>query len=222
MEVSILQHANDKSPQTVDIGQVAELIRRTDWPPGYQLHLQRQFYQKAFLFGNDYYEQLLGLPSIRTGKDAGKRLPLARDGTVYYNPQADSFLAWEVKDGCRRQSSRPRSREGLRERKPGYHYVVRRNGQVEAGRPEWMVGAHCQNHNSHSIGVCYEGGLDIRGQPADTRTEAQRTALRTLLEELHRRYPRALIVGHHDLNPRKACPCIDNVAQEYADLQPAF
>ena len=104
----------------------------------------------------------------------------------------------------------------------GYHYVVRRNGQVEAGRPEWMVGAHCQNHNSHSIGVCYEGGLDIRGQPADTRTEAQRTALRTLLEELHRRYPRALIGGHHELNPRKACPCIDNVAQEYADLQPAF
>ena len=102
----------------------------------------------------------------------------------------------------------------------GYHYVVRRNGEIESGRPEWMVGAHCKNHNAHSIGVCYEGGLDIRGQPADTRTAEQKTAMRRLLEDLHRRYPRALIVGHHDLNPHKACPCIDNVAREYADLQP--
>ena len=37
----------------------------------------------------------------------------------------------------------------------GYHYVIRRNGEIEPGRPEWMVGAHCVNHNSHSIGVCY-------------------------------------------------------------------
>ena len=102
----------------------------------------------------------------------------------------------------------------------GYHYVVRRNGEIEAGRPEWLVGAHCVNHNKYSIGVCYEGGLNARGQPADTRTPEQKAALRTLLEDLHRRYPRAVIVGHHDLNPMKACPCIENVSQEYADLQP--
>ena len=102
----------------------------------------------------------------------------------------------------------------------GYHYVVRRDGEIESGRPEWMVGAHCVNHNAHSIGVCYEGGLDIRGQPADTRTAEQKAAMRQLLEDLHRRYPRAVIVGHHDLNPHKACPCIENVAREYADIQP--
>ena len=113
----------------------------------------------------------------------------------------------------------------------GYHYVVRRDGQIEPGRPEWMIGAHCQNHNAHSIGVCYEGGLDIRGpldpkgrlpkqEPDDTRTAEQKAALRQLLEDLHRRYPRALIIGHHDLNPHKACPCIENVAREYTDLQP--
>ena len=102
----------------------------------------------------------------------------------------------------------------------GYHYVVRRNGEIEAGRPEWLVGAHCKNHNKYSIGVCYEGGLNARGQPADTRTPEQKAALRTLLEDLHRRYPRAVIVGHHDLYPMKDCPCIKNVTQEYADLQP--
>ena len=102
----------------------------------------------------------------------------------------------------------------------GYHYVIRRDGSIEAGRPEWMVGAHCVNHNKYSIGVCYEGGLDARGQPADTRTAAQKATLRQLLTDLHRRYPRASIVGHHDLNPQKDCPCIKDVAREYADLKP--
>ena len=112
----------------------------------------------------------------------------------------------------------------------GYHYVIRRDGAIELGRPEYMVGAHCKNHNAHSIGVCYEGGLDIRGQPADTRTAEQKAAMRQLLEDLHRRYPRAVIVGHHDLrsalplgsskNPLKDCPCIKDVAREYADIEP--
>ena len=102
----------------------------------------------------------------------------------------------------------------------GYHYVIRRDGAIEPGKPEWMVGAHCKNHNAHSIGICYEGGLNIRGQPDDTRTEAQKVSMRRLLEELHQRYPRAIIVGHNDLNPHKDCPGYKNVAREYADLQP--
>ena len=101
----------------------------------------------------------------------------------------------------------------------GYHYVVRRDGQIEPGRPEWMVGAHCKNHNAHSLGICYEGGLNARGQPDDTRTLAQKLAMLQLLEVLHRKYPKALIVGHHDLNPQKDCPCFDAV-KEYAELQP--
>ena len=101
----------------------------------------------------------------------------------------------------------------------GYHYVIRRDGQIEPGRPEWMVGAHCKNHNAHSLGICYEGGLNARGQPADTRTLAQKLAMLQLLEVLHRKYPKALIVGHHDLNPQKDCPCFDAV-KEYAELQP--
>jgi N-acetyl-anhydromuramyl-L-alanine amidase AmpD len=102
----------------------------------------------------------------------------------------------------------------------GYHYVVRRDGQVEPGRPEWLIGAHCLHHNRHSIGVCYEGGLYSEGRPTDTRTTEQKLAMVQLLEVLHRRYPRALIVGHHDLDPQKACPCIADVAREYAELQP--
>lgn len=110
----------------------------------------------------------------------------------------------------------------------GYHYVVRRDGSVETGRPECDVGAHCQDHNRHSIGICYEGGLDYEDAPngkgdklvpADTRTEEQKTSLLKLLKDLHERYPKAIIVGHHDLNPMKACPCFDAV-KEYRELQP--
>ena len=101
----------------------------------------------------------------------------------------------------------------------GYHYVVRRNGEIELGRPEWLVGAHCLYHNKYSIGVCYEGGLDARGQPADTRTPEQKAAMLRLLQELHQRYPRAVIVGHRDLSHDRDCPCFD-AAREYADLQP--
>ena len=73
----------------------------------------------------------------------------------------------------------------------GYHYVVRRNGTIEKGRPESVAGAHCREHNKHSIGVCYEGGLDAQGHPADTRTDAQKQALKKLLEEL-----RAVLDGY--------------------------
>ncbi len=101
----------------------------------------------------------------------------------------------------------------------GYHYVIRRDGTREKGRPEWLVGAHCLNHNKYSIGICYEGGYDARGQPADTRTPAQKAEMRRLLEELHERYPHAVIVGHRDLTHDRDCPCFD-AAHEYKDLQP--
>ena len=101
----------------------------------------------------------------------------------------------------------------------GYHYVVRRDGSIELGRPLEEIGAHCVGHNSHSIGICYEGGLNELGEEADTRTPEQKVALRKLLEELHEQFPKALIVGHHDLNPGKKCPCYD-VVTEYIDLEP--
>ena len=104
----------------------------------------------------------------------------------------------------------------------GYHYYVERDGSIHRGRPESVVGAHCKNHNAHSIGVCYEGGLDASGHAADTRTPAQKAALRTLIDNLHRRYPQAIVLGHRDLSPDlngngliepneylKQCPCFD-------------
>lgn len=91
----------------------------------------------------------------------------------------------------------------------GYHYLVGLDGTVTAERPEQEMGAHCLGHNYESIGVCYVGGLDrVTGEPKDTRTPAQCSALRRLVEQLRDRYPGATVHGHREF-AAKACPCFD-------------
>ena len=100
----------------------------------------------------------------------------------------------------------------------GYHYYITRDGQLHFGRPEEMVGAHAVGYNLHSLGVCYEGGLDEHGKSDDTRTPAQRAALIALLRSLKVDYPDARILGHRDLpNVHKDCPCFDAIT-EYSHL----
>ena len=99
----------------------------------------------------------------------------------------------------------------------GYHFYIRKNGDIKSTRPLERIGAHTRGFNKESIGICYEGGLDIRGTPADTRTLLQKASLTALLRELKRIFPKILVVGHHDLNPMKACPCFNAVA-EYRKL----
>lgn len=95
----------------------------------------------------------------------------------------------------------------------GYHYVIYLDGNVARGRDESEIGAHCSGHNVRSIGVCYVGGCDAGMRPADTRTPAQRRALRELVEDLRKRYPGATVHGHREF-AAKACPCFD-VASEF-------
>ena len=97
----------------------------------------------------------------------------------------------------------------------GYHYYVTRDGTVHAGRPLYQEGAHATGYNRHSIGVCYEGGLNAQGIPADTRTAAQKDTLLKLMNRLKTDYADARIIGHRDLpDVHKECPCFD-VQMEY-------
>ena len=100
----------------------------------------------------------------------------------------------------------------------GYHYYVTRGGTVYQTRHEQLVGAHAKGYNEHSLGVCYEGGLDVNGKPADTRTGAQKRALLRLLRRLKAAHPEARILGHRDLpGVKKDCPCFD-ARTEYSSL----
>ena len=94
----------------------------------------------------------------------------------------------------------------------GYHYVIYKDGTIVRGRPEETVGAHCLGHNAYSIGVCYVGGLDEAGAPADTRTTDQKKSMFWLLKRLKRFYPTAVIHSHRDF-AAKDCPCFDATAE---------
>lgn len=90
----------------------------------------------------------------------------------------------------------------------GYHFVIRRDGTVEAGREQSAVGSHVQGHNSDSVGVCLVGGIDAKGNFEANFTPDQMNALRSLLTSLQADYPKAVIRAHHDVAP-KACPSFD-------------
>lgn len=88
----------------------------------------------------------------------------------------------------------------------GYHYVIYLDGSVHKGREDAEIGAHVTGHNAHSIGICYIGGVAKDGKtPKDTRTPAQKTALKNLVAELKRKYPNATVHGHNEY-AAKACP----------------
>ena len=92
----------------------------------------------------------------------------------------------------------------------GYHWYITRDGRLHPARSEDIPGAHAQGYNAHSLGICYEGGLDANGRPADTRTPLQKAALTALLRALRADYPTARILGHRDLpGVHKSCPCFD-------------
>ena len=104
----------------------------------------------------------------------------------------------------------------------GYHFYIRKNGDIKSTRPIEKVGAHAKGFNRESIGICYEGGLDSKGRPKDTRTEWQKHSLRVLILTLLKDYPGCRVCGHRDLSPDrnengeiepeewvKACPCFD-------------
>ena len=89
-----------------------------------------------------------------------------------------------------------------------YNYVIELDGSIHNGRDVNKVGGHTTNHNAHSIGVVYVGGLDKQGKAKDTRTEAQKASLLKLLKQLKAMYPKAVIYGHRNF-ARKDCPCFD-------------
>lgn len=118
----------------------------------------------------------------------------------------------------------------------GYHYYIRKNGDIKSLRPLGQPGAHARGYNANSIGVCYEGGLDGRGRPADTRTPFQKHSLRVLVMLLLKDYPGSRLCGHRDLSPDldgngeiepeewvKECPCFDaaSILQEAPPPNPA-
>lgn len=94
----------------------------------------------------------------------------------------------------------------------GYHYVIRRDGACEPGRPIEQVGAHAKPGNGGSVGVCLVGGMAEGDQRPDCNfTNIQWVALQNLVQELRELYDIKIdrVIGHRDVDPGKACPTFD-------------
>ena len=79
----------------------------------------------------------------------------------------------------------------------GYHFVIRRNGDVERGRPLNDIGAHAKGRNKTSIGIALSG---------NTATEQQLNSLYLLLQALTSEFPISSIERHHEECPGKSVP----------------
>ena len=85
----------------------------------------------------------------------------------------------------------------------GYHYVLRRNGGIETGRPVEIQGAHTRGQNRDSIGICIVGG-----KPEVNFTKLQWSLLSTLVAELMFEHNIYEVGGHRDYAASK-CPGFD-------------
>lgn len=83
----------------------------------------------------------------------------------------------------------------------GYHWFIKTDGTIQAGRPLEQIGAHCSGENYDSIGVCLNGLTDFKME--------QFNSLKQLLVSIHKKYPHCTLHGHREFNPHKTCPVFD-------------
>lgn len=82
----------------------------------------------------------------------------------------------------------------------GYHFVIRRNGTIETGRPIEIPGAHVKGHNHDSIGICLIGG----GGGKFDFTQCQFSSLTALIEVIDP-FGKMTLHAHNEYSP-KSCP----------------
>lgn len=88
----------------------------------------------------------------------------------------------------------------------GYHFVIRRNGEIENGRDVKEIGSHVAGHNWNTVSICMVGGIDDAAHAECNFTPAQWAALKETVHGLCKLFGRLPLRGHHDLYPGKDCP----------------
>lgn len=102
---------------------------------------------------------------------------------------------------------------------PGYHFIIKPNGEIVQLLETDKVSNGVKGFNSIAINISYIGGIDAKGKPKDNRTPEQKRSLLKLLKELKKKHPKAIIQGHRDFpNVKKACPSFD-AKNEYKNLK---
>jgi hypothetical protein len=86
----------------------------------------------------------------------------------------------------------------------GYHYVIRKDGTVERGRPEWAIGSHAYGENSHTVGIHLSGDFQ-QAEPTDKQVEKCAMLVADICERYGIPMDYEHIVGHGELMAT-SCP----------------
>ena len=93
----------------------------------------------------------------------------------------------------------------------GYHFVIRKDGTIERGRPEWAVGSHAYGHNGNTIGIHLSGDFNA-AMPTEMQIEKCAMLVAWLCEKYGIPADRNHVLGHGELDPTvtpKGCPGIN-------------
>jgi len=82
----------------------------------------------------------------------------------------------------------------------GYHFVIRKNGTIERGRPINAIGSHAYGSNAHSIGIHLSGNFE-EAQPTDAQIEMTAMLIANLCEDFSIPTDRDHIKGHFEVDP---------------------
>ncbi len=86
----------------------------------------------------------------------------------------------------------------------GYHYVIRKDGTIERGRPEWAIGSHAYGENSHTIGIHLSGDFES-AEPTEEQLDRCGALVADICERYGIPFDRDHIVGHGELMAT-SCP----------------
>lgn len=101
----------------------------------------------------------------------------------------------------------------------GFHYVIRRDGTLQRGRPINQKGEHASvnGHDEFSIGIAMVGGIKAPAGQENPLTylsphsfnRAQFTTLEKFLASYYRKFPGGQVFGHNDIDIDELDPYFD-------------
>ena len=95
-------------------------------------------------------------------------------------------------------------------RAPGYHFIIKANGDIIQLLPIEQISNGVAGFNKNTINICYIGGVDKNNKPIDNRTKEQKASLIKIIKEMKALFPTAIVKGHYQFpNVKKACPSFD-------------
>lgn len=110
------------------------------------------------------------------------------------NPEDDDLSAEEI-----HESHQNKGWAGI-----GYHYVIRKDGTIEQGRPIETIGAHAYGENWHTIGIHVCGNFEL-AEPTDEQIESLAVLVAWIADKYCLEINSDTVLAHRDLMPTDCC-----------------